>query len=136
MSVIKQPVWGDENQTCIVLNMKSEDLGEFEFVAYPNDCVEKGRELFSRAVSGEFGEILPYKPYVPTDVELADLARNERNQKLIELDGVVSNPLRYADLTDAQKEEVSKYRQELLNVPQQEGFPTTYEMPKTPEWLN
>lgn len=135
MKVIKQPVWGDENQTYIVLNMISEELGEFEFVAYTNDCVEQGRELFSRAVSKEFGEILPYKPHVPTDEELAGLARDERNQKLLELDKAVSNPIRYASFTENQKAELAEYRQALLDVPQQDGFPNDYTIPETPMFI-
>ena len=72
---------------------------------------------------------------VPTDEQLASSARYERDRALKVLDEVVSNPLRFSELLEEQQLEAATYRKLLLDVPQQKDFPSTYEMPKTPEWL-
>ena len=74
----------------------------------------------------------------PTQAELdADAAaevRAERAYKLeTEVDPLVSNPLRWADLTTAKQTEWTTYRTALLNVPQQAGFPNTITWPTKPE---
>lgn len=55
---------------------------------------------------------------------LAESVRAERDSLLRELDAVVNNPLRWASLSQEQQSYAAEYRQALLNVPQQEGFPT------------
>lgn len=45
------------------------------------------------------------------------------------------NPVRYATLTTDQQAELATYRQALLDVPQQTGFPTNVEWPTKPSWL-
>jgi hypothetical protein len=50
-----------------------------------------------------------------------------------EVDPIVTNPLRWADLTTAKQNEWTQYRTDLLNVPQQAGFPNTINWPTKPE---
>lgn len=59
--------------------------------------------------------------------------REERDIKLLELDSIVLNPLRWSSLTEGQQQVLGIYRQELLDVPQQEGFPTNIQWPIKPE---
>ena len=72
-----------------------------------------------------------YAVYVaPTQAELdATLAaslRAQRDDKLVqEVDPIVTNPLRWAELTDAKQAEWTQYRTDLLNLPAQVGFPNT-----------
>lgn len=79
-----------------------------------------------------------YAAYVaPTQAELdAELAaglRAERDQKLAqEVDPIVTNPLRWAELTDAKQAEWTQYRTDLLNLPAQAGFPNTVTWPTKP----
>ena len=79
-----------------------------------------------------------YAAYVaPTQAELdAGLAaslRYERDEKLAqEVDPLVTNPLRWAELTDAKKAEWTQYRTDLLNLPAQAGFPNTVAWPTKP----
>ena len=79
-----------------------------------------------------------YAAYVaPTQAELdAELAaglRAERDQKLAqEVDPTVTNPLRWAELTDAKQAEWTQYRTDLLNLPAQAGFPNTVTWPTKP----
>ena len=67
------------------------------------------------------------------DAALAAEARAQRDRLLVAVDVVVSNPLRWADLSASKQVEWSNYRQELLNVPQQSGFPSSISWPTEPE---
>ena len=59
--------------------------------------------------------------------------RQQRNDLLAAVDRV--NPIRYAALTSQQQTELIAYRQALLDVPQQTGWPTAIEWPAKPTWL-
>jgi len=65
--------------------------------------------------------------------QLPDLIRTLRDQKLVELDQIVMNPLRYAAYSDQYKQALSVYRQNLLDVPQQAGFPVDIVWPVIPQ---
>jgi hypothetical protein len=68
------------------------------------------------------------------DEETAAQVRSDRDYKLLtEVDPLVSNPLRWAELTSDKQTEWSQYRTDLLNVPQQSGFPNTITWPVKPE---
>jgi len=67
------------------------------------------------------------------DAVTAGQVRAERDRILTAVvDPLVSNPLRWADLTEAEQTEWSQYRTDLLNVPQQSGFPNTITWPTEP----
>ena len=82
-----------------------------------------------------------YSAYVaPTQEELDAIAaaniRAERDRRLVsEVDPVVSNPLRWADLSSQEQADVSAYRLALLDVPSQSGFPNTISWPAKPACL-
>lgn len=67
--------------------------------------------------------------------ETAEAARSKRDSMLLELDQVVSNPLRWQSMTPELQDEISNYRKLLLDVPQQAGFPENIEWPSPPEGL-
>ena len=74
----------------------------------------------------------------PTQDELdAEAARNVRGQRDFrletEVDPIAGNALRWNDLTDAQRAAWTQYRTDLLNVPQQSGFPHNVTWPTKPE---
>ncbi|WMM95344.1 tail fiber assembly protein [Roseobacter phage CRP-125] len=77
--------------------------------------------------------------YVPPTQEELDLAaaasvRFERDQKLAtEVDPIVSNPLRWGSLSDEQQLAFTVYRQNLLDITEQEGFPHNVVWPTKPE---
>jgi len=79
-----------------------------------------------------------YAAYVaPTQTELDERLsmslRYERDEKLVEeVDPIVTNPLRLAQLTDAKQAEWTQYRTDLLNLPDQVGFPNTVTWPTKP----
>jgi hypothetical protein len=67
------------------------------------------------------------------DAETTLQVRSDRDYKLLtEVDPLVSNPLRWAELTSDKQAEWSQYRTDLLNVPQQTGFPNTITWPTKP----
>ena len=80
-----------------------------------------------------------YAAYVaPTqeelDAELAASLRAQRDDKLVnEVDPLVTNPLRWAELTDDKQAEWTQYRTDLLNLPEQSGFPNSVTWPTKPE---
>jgi hypothetical protein len=86
----------------------------------------------------EANDIAPYvAPEPPTQDELdaisASEIRSERDALLSNfVDPLVTNPLRWAELTDAKQAEWTQYRTDLLNVPQQAGFPNTVTWPTRP----
>jgi hypothetical protein len=67
------------------------------------------------------------------DAGLAAQVRAERDSLLVEVDVVVSNPLRWASLSSDKQNEWTVYRQALLDVPQQSGFPNNISWPPQPE---
>ena len=75
--------------------------------------------------------------YVPPtqeelDVALAAEVREKRDGLLLEVDAYVSNPLRWATLSADQQGAWTVYRQALLDVPQQETFPSEVTWPVAP----
>jgi hypothetical protein len=73
----------------------------------------------------------------PTQAELdaatAAQVRGERDNILTTVvDPLVSNPLRWSDLTSDKQSEWSQYRTDLLSVPQQAGFPNNITWPQEP----
>ena len=139
---VRNPKWMNAEHTVIECEVNFDDYNE-EFV--PFGAVKEGdyphtHEIFARCAAGEFGEIEEYiAPPEPTEKDiLAQKAweiRNERNTRLKVLDEVVMNPLRYASFTDEQKTELATYRQALLDVPQQEGFPIEVTWPDKPSFI-
>lgn len=71
----------------------------------------------------------------PTNrIGLEDGIRNTRDQLL--RDNVdTMNPIRYAALTNEQRTEIAVYRQALLDLPQQTGWPNIIDWPTKPTWL-
>lgn len=73
----------------------------------------------------------------PTQAELdADAAAQVRNQRdsilTTEVDPIVSNNLRWAEMTAEKQAEWSAYRTSLLDITDQAGFPTNIAWPTKP----
>jgi hypothetical protein len=87
------------------------------------------------AAMAENGDVAAYVP--PTQAELdalaADQIRAERDFRLSsEVDVIAGNALRWAALTPEKQAEWAEYRQALLDVPQQSGFPHEVSWPTPP----
>jgi len=80
-----------------------------------------------------------YAAYVaPTqeelDAEAAEAIRNLRDGILArDVDPIVSNPLRWASLTEAEQLAIANYRTALLDITTQADFPYSVVMPTKPE---
>lgn len=80
-----------------------------------------------------------FEEYVPPtqeelDAEAAEAVRYNRDMLLVsEVDPIVSNPLRWADMTAEEQEAWATYRTDLLNITEQEGFPYNVVWPTKPE---
>jgi hypothetical protein len=66
------------------------------------------------------------------DAALAAEVRADRDDRLAEVDAVAGNALRWAALNADTQAEWATYRQALLDVPQQDGFPNTVTWPTKP----
>ena len=58
--------------------------------------------------------------------------REERDALLLEVDAVAANALRWAALTSEEQALLATYRSDLLDLPQQEGFPSEVTWPVAP----
>jgi hypothetical protein len=126
------PKWVDEAHTSINLTVRFEEIDEdLPFHATPYDVEEHGRDIFTKAIAGEFGVIAEWTP--PTTEQLATNARGHRDNLLSELDSIVGNPLRWASFSTEQQTSWANYRQALLDVPQQDDFPNIITWPTKPE---
>lgn len=80
------------------------------------------------------GDVAPYVP--PTqaelDAELSEQLRMERDGLLLEVDPIAGNALRWAALDADTQATWAAYRQALLDVPQQAGFPNDVVWPDKP----
>lgn len=92
--------------------------GWIPFTASPNDIEEHGRNLYSLAISGNFGEIGPY--IKPKDIEGEDaiLLVRQKRKSIFEnfIDPIVSNPLRWNEITENERQILISYRNNLLNL--------------------
>ena len=76
--------------------------------------------------------------YVPPtqeelDAEAATAVRQERDYRLqTEVDPIVTNPLRWAELTVEKQAEWTQYRRDLLDITEQAGFPHEVMWPTKP----
>lgn len=78
-----------------------------------------------------------FAAYVPPtqaelDAKAAADVRVERDQRLLAVDAIAGNALRWAALSEASQSEWATYRQALLDVPQQSGFPDNITWPQEP----
>lgn len=138
----QNPRWANYSKTAIDLEVDFNELDEeyVHFTADPNDIVSWGPELYNRAVAGEFGEITEWE--VPADITgdaALDALREIRDSLLVnEVDPIVSNPLRWNEMTEAKQQEWADYRQALLDLPatQSSAYQTFNTTTEEMEWIN
>ncbi len=110
---------------------------QYGWIPYTLDPTDTDTTIDNDAVMALIGD--DFAAYVPpTQAELdADAAggvRAERDNRLVAgVDPIVSNALRWADLTAAKQAEWTQYRTDLLNVTDQAGFPHDITWPTKPD---
>ena len=105
---------------------------DYGWVPYGYNTADTDCTIDNEVILGLIADdFLPYVP--PTQAMLDALqaasVRAERNTRLEEVDAVAGNALRWADLDVDAQEAFSAYRQALLDVPQQSGFPNEINWP-------
>ena len=109
---------------------------EHSWIPYTLDPADTDTTIDNDAVMALIGS--NFTAYVaPAQAELdaatAAQARGERDARLMDVDAVAGNTLRWAALTSAEQAIWAVYRQALLDVPQQEGFPSEVTWPVAPQ---
>ena len=121
---------------CIDCEIEHEKFGWIPFTCNPNDT---GAQFDVAALHATMDADPATAAYVPpTQAELdaaaAKAVRAERDHKLAsEVDPIVSNPLRWADLIAEKQAEWATYRRALLDITAQAGFPHSVVWPIKPE---
>jgi hypothetical protein len=111
------------------------DHGWIPFTCNPSDT---GAQFDVRALHFQMNVDPETADYIPPTQEELDSAaiksiRAERDGKLaFEVDPIVSNPLRWADLTVEKQAEWASYRRALLDITAQSGFPHSVTWPTKP----
>ena len=90
--------------------------------------------LIKDAITGEITEIpLTDEEIAHGALERIKAERETRDRILVEeVDPIVSNALRWNDMTDAKRLEWTNYRQALLDVPAQDGYQDNITWPTKP----
>jgi hypothetical protein len=115
----KSAKWANRGQTAIDLVARFEEIPEdLPFTANPNDTEAHGRDLFARAVAGEFGPIAEFTAEAPLETDVAEAVRYERDRRIASTDWTQS-----ADVPQSTKDKWAPYRQALRDFPQQPEFP-------------
>lgn len=106
-----------------------------QFAARKDDTEEHGRELYSRAVFGEFGdvEVIPVPP--PTEAE-----QQARLDALLKQAASAMAPLLDAEalgiISEVERKQLTawqRYRVALYRLPQGDGWPTEVSWPEAPQ---
>jgi len=106
------------------------------WIPYTLDPADTDMTINNDAVMALIGD--DFAAYVPpTQAELdaaaASSVRAERDNRLLEVDAIAGNTLRWAALDVDTQAAWSAYRQALLDVPQQSNFPHDITWPTKPE---
>lgn len=110
---------------------------EFGWIPYTISDLDTDTTIDNAAVKALLGsDVAAYVP--PTqdelDAQAATQIRSQRDYLLeTEVDPIVSNPLRWADMTTEQQSTWSQYRADLLNITDQAGFPHDIVWPTQPK---
>jgi hypothetical protein len=133
--------WAAQDRSAIlcVVTFPNHPLGVTEpmpFTAHPNDTEAHGRELFYRALQGDFGAIGEWTP--PDADELATAARSKRDAAMSSTQWLVDRHRDEVDdggkttLSAGQFETLQAYRRALRNITSQAGFPVSIVWPDEP----
>jgi hypothetical protein len=117
--------------TVIDCEIDHPDYGWIPYTLDPSDTDMTVNNDDLLAAMNAAGDVAEY--VAPTQAELdvisAVSVRSARDSKLSDTDVAVSNPLRFAAMSSEKQAEWAAYRQLLLDVPQQSGFPSTVVWP-------
>lgn len=116
-----------------ILNSQTKIVENILNIKYPieNFIPESGTELAPQS-DGEIGWTWNGNGWNVVSRPLDELER-ERRDKYLQIYVDIMNAVRWESLTQQQKDEFAVYRQALLDVPQQQGFPENINWPTPPQ---
>ncbi len=106
------------------------------WIPYTLDSADTDTTIDNDAVMSLIGtDFTAYVPPTQAELDAAEAAsvRADRDGRLLEVDAIAGNALRWAALDADTQATWATYRQALLDVPQQEGFPHDITWPTKPE---
>ena len=108
--------------------------GWIPYTLDPNDTDMTVNNDELLAAMAEAGDVEAYVPPTQEELDAAKAAqvRAERDQRLLTVDAIAGNALRWAALDADTQAAWAAYRQALLDVPQQAGFPNDVTWPEEP----
>ena len=116
------------------LEIQHPDYGWIPYTLDPDDTDETVSNTELRTLIGTNFAAYVAPTQEELDAEAAAQVRSQRDSILAsEVDPIVSNPLRWADMTTDQQNTWSQYRTDLLNITDQSGFPHNVTWPTEPE---
>jgi hypothetical protein len=108
---------------------------QVQFAARKDDSEEHGRELYSRAVFGEFGDIEVITPAPPTEMQ-----QQARLTALLKQAATTMAPLEDAEalgiISETERVQLTawqRYRVALYRLPQSDGWPADVTWPEAPQ---
>lgn len=109
---------------------------DYGWIEYTLDAHDTDMTIDNSALLTLIGD--DKEPFTPltaeqNEAQLAEAARMHRAFLLGEMDSILSNPLRWDAMSNDKKTEWATYRQALLDVPEQSGFPETISWPTKPD---
>ena len=115
-----------------ILGWYDEDIHE----SIPEPNVQVSEEVWQNAIDSGHNTIIngvtSEVDYRSEEQKASDV-RLQRNHLLVsEVDPIVTNPLRWAELSSTVQQQWTDYRTALLDVPQQSGFPNEVVWPTKP----
>lgn len=134
---VSNPTYITKDLTSIRCTITLDNYSQIPFTACIDDVESYGRQIYKDLVEGKYGKILPFEPVIieKTEKQMADEIRMIRNGALAELDSLVVNPFRFAELDEDTKNQLAVYRKKLLDITDQPNFPNTVEWPTKPSIL-
>jgi len=130
---VRNAVSLDADNTMFNVEINHPVYGWIPYTIHPSDTDNtiNNKELLSLIGSDYEAYVAPTQDEL--DAEAAAAVRGQRDMILeIEVDPIVSNPLRWADLTTDQQNAWAQYRTDLLNITDQAGFPHNISWPTKP----
>jgi hypothetical protein len=123
---VTNPQWANPENTLINVTARFAEIDEdLPFTANFLDTEAHGREIFTKALAGEFGAVSTYVP--PSDELLALQARSTRAELL-----QASDWTQLPDVPQTLKDSWATYRQALRDITAQSGFPRNIVWPTQP----
>ena len=109
---------------------------EYGWIPYTLDTTDTDNTIDNSALLTLIGSDKEAYVAPPAEEVEAEKARQDRELRdfyLAEMDTILSNPLRWASMTTEQQNAWTTYRQALLDVPEQSGFPDSITWPTKPD---